>query len=62
VQAGDTLWSIARGLLGPAAGTAEVARVVDLLWTLNSGAIGTGSPDLIMTGTELQLPKPGGQR
>ena len=56
VRRGESLWSIAAGLLGPGAGAAEVAALVNDLWTLNAARIGTGSPDLIMAGTELVLP------
>jgi LysM domain len=55
VQGGDTLWSIARGLLGPSATNAEIAREVELLWRLNWEVIGTGDPDLILPGQHLRL-------
>jgi nucleoid-associated protein YgaU len=55
VQRGDSLWSIARALLGPDASVAEVAREVDRLWKLNRVRIGTGDPDLILPGTRLML-------
>jgi hypothetical protein len=56
VGPGDSLWSIARDLLGPKASNAAVASMVDRLWTLNATAIATGSPDLINPGTRLRLP------
>jgi hypothetical protein len=56
VQPGDTLWSIAGSLVGAKASPAQIARVVDQLWDLNAGRIGSGSADLVMAGTELALP------
>jgi nucleoid-associated protein YgaU len=56
VRAGDSLWSISRDLLGPGASNAAVASMVHRLWTLNAGAIATGSPALIHPGTRLRLP------
>jgi len=55
VQAGDSLWSIAKRLLGPDTSTGRVAREVDRLWRLNSQRIGTGNPSLIHVGTMLRL-------
>jgi LysM domain len=55
VQSGDSLWSIARTLLGPSASPARIAREVDRLWELNKDRIGTGNPDLLMVGTKLRL-------
>lgn len=55
VQPGDSLWSIAKRTLGPNASPAKIAREVNRLWRLNSGQIGTGSPDLLMVGTKLRL-------
>jgi hypothetical protein len=34
---------------------ASVAREVNRLWDLNRGRIGTGDPDLLPTGTRLEL-------
>jgi LysM domain len=56
VQQGDTLWSIARRLLPAGASAAEIAELVDRIWSMNADAIGSGSPDLIMVGERLQLP------
>jgi LysM domain len=56
VQAGDSLWSIARELLGERASDAQVARLVDRLWRLNAERIGTGDPSLIRPGQRLVLP------
>lgn len=56
VQSGDSLWSIARELVGPEASNARVAVLVDRLWTLNAGRIGTGNPDMLKIGTDLALP------
>jgi len=55
VRAGDSLWSIARRLLGPEATAGRVAREVNRLWELNRDRIGTGNPSLIHVGTVLKL-------
>jgi nucleoid-associated protein YgaU len=55
VRAGDSLWSIARRLLGPEASAGRIAREVNRLWELNRDRIGTGNPSLIHVGTVLKL-------
>jgi nucleoid-associated protein YgaU len=55
VLAGESLWSIARDVLGDGASVAKIAREVNRLWELNSDRIGTGDPDLLMVGTRLTL-------
>jgi nucleoid-associated protein YgaU len=55
VRPGDSLWSIARRLLGPEASAGRVAREVNRLWELNRQRIGTGNPSLIRVGTVLEL-------
>jgi len=55
VLEGESLWAIANDLLGAEATPAEVAREVHRLWQLNRNRIGTGDPDLLMTGTTLVL-------
>jgi nucleoid-associated protein YgaU len=55
VRAGDSLWSIARRLLGPEATAGRIAREVNRLWELNRDRIGTGNPSLIHVGTVLKL-------
>jgi nucleoid-associated protein YgaU len=55
VRSGESLWSIARRLLGPSASPAQIAREVDRLWELNKDRIGTGNRDLLMVGTKLRL-------
>jgi LysM domain len=55
VQPGDSLWSIAKRLLGPDASPGRIAREVDRLWTLNRSRIATGDPDLLMAGTRIAL-------
>ena len=55
VLPGESLWSIARDLLGRDASTARIAREVNRLWELNRTRIGTGDPDLLMAGTRLRL-------
>jgi LysM domain len=55
VQPGESLWSIARKLLGADASPAQIAREVNRLWELNKDRIGTGNPDLLKVGTRLTL-------
>jgi nucleoid-associated protein YgaU len=55
VRAGDSLWSIARRLVGPKASAGRIAREVNRLWELNRDRIGTGNPSLIHVGTVLKL-------
>lgn len=55
VHPGESLWSIARDVLGSGASPADIAREVHRLWQLNSERIRTGSPDLVMVGTTLKL-------
>jgi LysM domain len=55
VESGESLWSIARRLLGPDASPGRIAREVDRLWELNRDRIGTGNPDMLMVGARLRL-------
>jgi LysM domain len=55
VEPGDSLWSIAKRLLGRDASPARIAREVNRLWSLNEARIATGDPDLLMVGTRLRL-------
>lgn len=55
VEPGQSLWMIARGLVGKPASIGEIAFEVRHLWHLNTGRIGTGDPDLIYPGVELRL-------
>ena len=55
VEAGESLWTIATDLLGRDATTAQVAREVHRLWSLNRERIATGDPDLLPVGTTLVL-------
>ena len=55
VAPGDSLWSIAKRLIGRDATPAQIAREVSRLWSLNESRIGTGNPDLLMVGTHLSL-------
>jgi hypothetical protein len=55
VRPGDSLWSIARRLLGPDASAGQIAGEVNRLWELNRERIATGDPDLLRVGTELEL-------
>lgn len=55
VQPGESLWAIARDMLGGHPTRAQVAREVHRLWMLNRDRIGTGDPDIVMPGTRLVL-------
>jgi nucleoid-associated protein YgaU len=55
VQRGESLWSIAKDVLGDDASVARIAREVNRLWELNSERIGTGEPDLVIPGTRIVL-------
>jgi nucleoid-associated protein YgaU len=55
VQPGDSLWSIAKRLLGGDPSAGRIAREVNRLWTLNRSRIATGDPNLLMVGTRLEL-------
>jgi hypothetical protein len=55
VKRGESLWSIARDLLGDEASVARIAREVNRLWKLNGDRIGTGDRDLLNVGTRLAL-------
>jgi len=55
VEPGQSLWMIARGLIGKPDSIAQVAFEVERLWHLNAERIGTGTPDLIFPGLELRL-------
>jgi hypothetical protein len=55
VRPGESLWAIARRLVGPDASMARIAREVHRLWELNEDRIATGDPDLLMVGTKLRL-------
>lgn len=56
VQPGDSLWSIARRIVGPAASDAEVHSKLVAVWDMNQKRIGTGDPNLIFPGQRLMLP------
>lgn len=55
VRPGESLWSIARDLLGRGASMGQVAREVNRLWEMNEDRIATGDPDLLRIGTKLRL-------
>jgi nucleoid-associated protein YgaU len=55
VREGDSLWTIARRVLGSDASNGQVAREVNRLWRLNEERIGTGDPSLLNVGTLLKL-------
>jgi Domain of unknown function (DUF4397)/LysM domain len=56
VQSGDSLWSIAQRIVGPAATDAEVHSKLVAIWDMNVKRIGTGDPNLIFPGQRLMLP------
>lgn len=56
VRPGDSLWAIARRLVGPKASNAAVEHKLVRIWNLNERRIGTGDPNLIFPGTPLKLP------
>jgi len=56
VRPGDSLWSIAEGLLPQRAADADVARAVALLYRANRRAIGR-DPDLIFPGDRIVAPE-----
>lgn len=55
VQAGDSLWSIARAALGPTATNAQVAQSWPRWWAANREVVGD-APDLIHPGDRLSAP------
>jgi hypothetical protein len=57
VKPGDSLWSIARSLVGANASNEAIERKLVAIWDLNSRRIGTGDPNLIFVGTRLRIPK-----
>jgi hypothetical protein len=56
VRPGDSLWSIARGIVGPSASDEQVQQKVVAVWNMNAKRIGTGDPNMIFPGTRLTLP------
>ena len=55
VKPGDSLWSIARELVGANAPDNAVERKLVAIWDANESRIGTGDPNLIFPGTRLQV-------
>jgi hypothetical protein len=55
VRPGESLWTIAEGLLGLDASATGIAAEVARLWELNHELIPSGDPDLIVVGQELRL-------
>ncbi|MGI8506512.1 MAG: DUF4397 domain-containing protein [Solirubrobacteraceae bacterium] len=53
VEPGDSLWSIARGLLPAGAGDEAIEHKVIEIWDRNAKRIGTGDPNLIFAGQRL---------
>ena len=56
VRPGDSLWSIARRLVGPSASNEQVSNKLGAVWGMNAKRIGTGDPNLIFPGQRLMLP------
>jgi Domain of unknown function (DUF4397)/LysM domain len=57
VRSGDSLWAIARKLVGPGASNEAVEHKLVAIWDLNATLIGTGDPNLIFPGQRLRLPR-----
>jgi hypothetical protein len=55
VKPGDSLWSIARRLIGPQASNEAVEQKLLSIWDANFRRIGTGDPNLIFPGTRLAV-------
>jgi nucleoid-associated protein YgaU len=55
VRPGESLWTIAEGLLGPDASPMSIAAEVARVWELNRDRIPSGDPDLIAVGERLRL-------
>ena len=55
VRPGESLWTIAAGLLGSSASATSIAAEVARLWELNRERIPSGDPDLIAVGQHLRL-------
>jgi hypothetical protein len=55
VRPGDSLWSIAQQLVGPAASDSAIERRLVSIWDANRLRIGTGDPNLIFPGTVLTV-------
>jgi LysM domain len=55
VRPGESLWTIAKELLGPDASAMSIAAEVARLWELNRDRISSGDPDLIAVGERLKL-------
>ena len=55
VRPGESLWTIAEGLLEPGASATNIAAEVARLWELNRDRIPSGDPDLIEVGQQLKL-------
>jgi hypothetical protein len=53
---GDSLWAIARRIVGPRASDGLVEKELVAIWNMNASRIGTGDPNLIFPGTRLRLP------
>jgi hypothetical protein len=56
IRPGDSLWAIARRIVGPRASNGAVEKELVAIWNRNAGRIGTGDPNLIFPGTRLRLP------
>ena len=57
VRGGDSLWRIARSLLGSEASDARVGALARALWQENRDRIGTGNPDVLPAGITINLVK-----
>lgn len=56
VRSGDSLWSIAAKLVGPAASNEEISAKLVAVWNMNAKRIPSGDPNVIFPGQRLILP------
>ena len=56
IRPGDSLWAIARRIVGPQAPNGAVEKELVAIWNRNADRIGTGDPNLVFPGTRLRLP------
>jgi nucleoid-associated protein YgaU len=56
VRPGDSMWAIARRIVGPTASNEEVQKKLVAVWDMNAKRIGTGDPNLVFPGQRLILP------
>lgn len=57
VRSGDSLWAIARRMVGPTGSDEDVQKCLVEMWDANESRIGTGDPNLIFPGMRLRMPE-----